>query len=77
MQFTFLEVYGGLQCKNWSKNEKNAAAAADDDDDIFSNSWNYLQDFDQSKLLINNYNHEERVRTSGIVVRPSVQKRKK
>ena len=56
MQFTFLEVYGGLQCKNWSKNEKNAAAAAadddDDDDDIFSNFSNYLQDFDQSKLFI-------------------------
>ena len=51
MQFTFLEVYGGLQCKNWSKNEKNAAAAADDDDDIFSNFSNYLQDFDQSKLF--------------------------
>ena len=51
MQFTFLEVYGGLQCKNWSKNEKNAAAAADDDDDIFSNSSNYLQDIDQSKLF--------------------------
>ena len=50
MQFTFLEVYGGLQCKNWSKNEKNAAAG--DDDDIFSNSSNYLQDFDQSKLFI-------------------------
>ena len=48
MQFTFLEVYGGLQCKNWSKNEKNAAG---DDDDIFSNSSNYLQDFDQSKLF--------------------------
>ena len=65
------------------KNAKNAAtsaAAADDDDgddDIFSNSCNYLQDFDQSKLFINNHNHEERVRTSGIVVRPSVQKRKK
>ena len=40
MQFTFLDVYGGLQCKNWSKNEKNAAAG--DDDDIFSNSSNYL-----------------------------------
>ena len=52
MQFTFLEVYGGLQCKNWSKNEKNAAAAAAaDDDDIFSNSSNYLQDIDQSKLF--------------------------
>ena len=50
MQFTFLEVYGGLQCKNRSKNEKNAAAA--DDDDIFSNFSNYLQDFDQSKLFI-------------------------
>ena len=49
MQFTFLEVYGGQQCKNWSKNEKNAAA---DDDDIFSNFSNYLQDFDQSKLFI-------------------------
>ena len=54
MQFTFLEVYGGQQCKNWSKNEKNAtaAAAADDDDDIFSNFSNYIQDFDQSKLFI-------------------------
>ena len=54
MQFTCLEVYRGLQCKNWSKNEKNAAAAAaadDDDDDIFSNSSNYLQDIDQSKLF--------------------------
>ena len=55
MQFTFLEVYGGLQCKNQSKNKKNAAAADDDDDDyddaIFSNSSNYLQDFDQSKLF--------------------------
>ena len=49
MQFTFLDVYGGLQCKNWSKNEKNAADG--DDDDIFFNSSNYLQDFDQSKLF--------------------------
>ena len=47
MQFTFLEVYGGLQCKKWLKNKKNAAAG--DDDDIFSNSSNYLQDFDQLK----------------------------
>ena len=49
MQFTFLEVYGGLQCKYRSNYEKNAAAA--DDDDIFSNSSNYLQDFNQSKLF--------------------------